>query len=578
MGFAATLQDLESRLHVVAASETRISWPSNKYENDPIGFCRDILDFEPWEHPEPNVSQADAIRAACRPDSRVSWVSCHKAGKSRTLAAIPLIKFATRKRIRSFLFAPKIEHIEKIAVWPEMKQLYLNSGRCKECRAKEHRGCNHARGIWECEPQPACAYCSPIGEASWWNDDPTCGLVSPDGRREIKAWTATSLDALGGISGQEIQFIFDEAGGIKGKVFHAMHGNSAGGASWLMAGNPLHNEGEQYDAHHSQKHKWVTIETSAEHSPNVRAGEKVTPGLATLEWMKDRAEAWGADSPLYQIRVLGKYPKYAKGQILRVDEITAAEERWYRNEFSGRLQIGVDVAFTGDDAVIAPRRGYKISHLERVNNTTPDGLALRVATVARELRLPHERKPMVAYDAEGKAGVDFGEAIRHFEDELDIYPIRSGGPAKDQRSYGDKRTELAHGFAGFVRRGGAIPTDDKLEGEISWMVTRPKSKDDERPVLPSNDEFRKAKGRSPDSFDACKFACAWLEDGDKLGDPKRTDAKEVQSDGTSPEAPADLPPADSRVQPRQVAHDEFDGPFDASSAADLFAQIAWGHE
>jgi hypothetical protein len=537
MGQAATLLDLEARLHVVAASETRIQWPSPQYANDPIGFCKDILDFEPWEHPEPNVSQADAIRAACKPDSRVSWVSCHKAGKSRTLAAIPLFKFATRRRIRSFLFAPKIEHIEKIAVWPEMKQLYLNSGRCKACRAKEHRLCNHARGVWECEPQPACAYCSPIGEASWWNDDPTCGLVSPDARREIKAWTATSLDALGGISGPEIQLIFDEAGGIKGKVFEAMQGNSAGGASWLMAGNPLHNEGEQYDAHHSLRHKWVTIETSAEHSPNVRAGEKVTPGLATLEWMKDRAEAWGIDSPLYQIRVLGKYPKYAKGQIIRVDEIASAEERWATTEFRGRLQIGVDVAFTGDDATIAPRRGMRINPVDVVNNTTPDDLAFKVATTARELRLPHERKPIVAYDAEGKAGVEFGEAIREYEDELEIVPIRSSGPARNQRMYGDKRTELAFGVAGFLRRGGAIPTDDKLAGEISWMITRPRSKEDERPVLPSNDEFRKTKGRSPNHFDAVKFACAWIEDGDKLGDPKRTDADRTREAETNPGTP-----------------------------------------
>jgi len=378
--------------------------------------------------------------------------------------------------------------------------------------------------------------------------------VSPDGRREIKAYTATNIDALGGISGQELLFVFDEAGGIKSRVFEAMQGNSAGGASWLMAGNPLHTDGEQYDAHHTQKHKWTTFETSAEHSPNVRAGEKLTPGLATSDWMQDRKDAWGADSPLYQMRVLGKWPKYTKGQILRVDEVTAAEQRWFKADFKGRLQIGVDVAFTGDEAGIAARRGYKIGHLEAVTDTTPDDLAYRVVTLARELRMPHERKPIVAYDAEGKSGAEFGEALRRYEDEIEIYAIRSGGPARDPRSYGDKRTELAFGFAGFIRRGGAIPTDDKLEGEILWMVTRPKSKDDERPVLPSNDEFRKTKGRSPDRFDACKFACAWIEDGDKLGDPKRTDA---DRSAEAPEAgysePSRCPPANDAPEMLPVA-------------------------
>lgn len=572
MGLAATIQYAEERLHIVAAAETRVQWPALQYANDPIKFCREQLDFIPWEHPTPNVSQADAIRAACKPDARVSHVSCHKAGKSRELAAIALFKWSTRRRIRVFMLAPKIEHIEKIALWPELKQLYLNSGRCVECRKIEHRDCNHARGVWECEPQPPCAYCSPIGPPELWNDDPTCGLISPDGRREIKAWTATSIDALGGISGPELQFILDEAGGIKGKVIEAMHGNSAGGASWLMAGNPLHNEGAQYDAHHSQKSEWTTIETSAEHSPNVRAGEKVTPGLATREWMEQMARLWGKDSPLYQIRVLGQYPKYAKGQIIRVDEIAAGEERWSKTEFRGRLQIGVDVGFTGDDATIAPRRGYKINTIDVVNDTTPDDLAFKVATIARDLRLPHEQKPIVAYDAEGKAGVDFGEAIRRFEDELEIYAIRSGGPAKDQRSYGDKRTELAFGVRGFLRRGGAIPTDDKLAGEMTWMITRPRSKDDERPVLPSNDEFRKAKGRSPNHFDAVKFACAWIEDGDKLGDPKRTDADRAK------EAETNLGTPQAKRAANTPANDFSETPMRSMSLHDIYsASASWRH-
>jgi hypothetical protein len=131
-----------------------------------------------------------------------------------------------------------------------------------------------------------------------------------------------------------------------------------------------------------------------------------------------------------------------------------------------------------------------------------------------------------------------------------ISAIRSSGPARDQRRFGDKRTELAHGFARFVRRGGAIPTDEKLEGEIGWMVTRPKSKDDERVVLPPNDEFRKTRGRSPDRFDACKFACAWVEDGDKLGDPAKN---EVDAKETLP----DSPKAKTAPTNDVIIHDDF---------------------
>ncbi len=560
--------DMRARAMPYDAAQSIIQWPSPRYEKDPITFCKDVLDFEPWEHPEPGVSQADVIRAACVDDSRVSWVSAHKLGKSRTLAAIPLWEFATFDRTRNFLFAPKLEHIQHIALWPEIKQLYLNSGRCKSCRGKEHARCNHDAGTWRCVPQPACAYCSPIGPPSWWNDDPTHGLVSPNGAREIKAYTATVVDALGGISGQRLRFTFDETGGIKSRVIESMHGNSAGGASWLMAGNPLHRSGEQYDAHHSQKARWKTFQTGAHHSPNVQAGFKKIPGLATAEWIKDRGEAWGEKSSLYAIRVKGEYPSYEKGQLLRVDEIEASEKRWYTTEFRGRLQIGVDVGFTGDDAVIAPRRGYKINELIEVSDTTPEELAEKVMETARSLRLPHEQKPIVAYDAEGKSGTEFGRALVKYEDEIEIVPIRSSNPAKDQRRFGDKRTELAEGFANFIKRGGAIPTNEKLEGEISWMITRPKSKDDQRSVLPSNEELKKEYHRSPDRFDGCKFACAWVEDGDKLGDPK-TSVPLTTTPGTTESA------AKANKKPARPANDDFE-PLGPYGGADSMLQTLWG--
>lgn len=543
----AWLRDLEQRVEVHAARAARRAWPCPDYEREPVRFAREVLDRELWQ------KQAEWVQAAAEPDARVSVVSGHKTGKTLGESTIALWAWATFEPVRVFLFAPKIEHIEKIALWKEIEQLYKNSGRCAACRAKEHAQCRHDEGRWRCRPQPPCAWCSPIGDASWWNEDPTTGLRSPDGRREILAYTAQNVDALGGLSGPKMFFIFDEAGGIKPVFFEAMHGNAAGGATMIMAGNPLHTSGEQYDAHHSQKHKWRAFEISSEETPNAKTGEKRYPGLATREWCDDRAEAWGRDSSTYDIRVRGRFPRYAPGQLLRVDEVEAAERRWATTEFRGRLQLGVDVAFTGDEAVIAPRRGYKIGDLVVVSNTDPDALAAHVAHVARDLRLPHERPPIVAYDAQGKAGRDFGEALRAFEKELEVVPVRTDFQPRDPGRFADRRTELAHGFAAWIKRGGAIPTDAKLEGEIGWMVTRPNKKDDARPTLPSNDEFKKLHGRSPDRFDACKLACVWVTDADGMGDPT-TDAR--QAAVARPDAaPALAPMAASREEDFEVDGD-----------------------
>lgn len=105
------------------------------------------------------------------------------------------------------------------------------------------------------------------------------------------------------------------------------------------------------------------------------------------------------------------------------------------------------------------------------------------------------------------------------------------------------------------------------------MITQPKSKEDERPVLPSNGEFRKSKGRSPDRFDACKFACAWLEDGDKLGDPKRTDGIKTASEDIAEEKPRAIVPANDVRKAQPEAQSQTLTPFDRQRA--IF-QRQWG--
>lgn len=493
---------LAERVERRRAQASRITWPDGRYRTDPVSFFRDVLDRELWDE------QARWVQAAAVDDARVSVVSGHKTGKTLGEAGLALLFWGSYSPIRVFLFAPKIEHIEKVALWKEIRALYQNSGRCKACRAKEHAACSHELGLWNCEPQEPCAWCSPLGPLDWWNEDPTTGLRSADGRREILAYTARDVDALGGLSGPKMVFIFDEAGGVKQAFFEAMHGNAAGGVTWIMAGNPLHTSGEQYDAHHTKKHLYTHVqEISSESTPNVKLGIKVIPGLATREWCELRKADWGADSSAWMIRGLGKFPRYEPGQLLRIDEIAASNERWNNTPFKGRLQIGVDVAFTGDDAAIAPRRGYKISEIKAFTGTTPSALADEVAHVARSLRERHEQKPIVTYDAQGKTGRDFGAELRRYEDELEIVPCYGSGRPKDPRRYYMRRDELAHGFAWWVKRGGALPPDAKLEGEIARTVAAPVSKTDGRARVPANEDIKKILGRSPDRRNACELAC-----------------------------------------------------------------------
>jgi phage terminase large subunit len=549
----AVLADLERRVESRAARAARRVWPSSEYASSPVRFAREVLDRELWDE------QAEWVEACARPDARVSVVSGHKTGKSLGEAVVALWAWSTFDPIRVFLFAPKIEHIEKVALWKEIRFLYQNSGRCAACRAREHTACSHVNGIWLCRPVEPCAWCSPIGDAALWNEDSTTGLQSPDGRREILAYTARDVDALGGISGRNMVFVFDEAGGVKAQFFEAMKGNAAGGVRWVMAGNPLHTTGEQYDAHHGKRSLYSHVqEIDSQRTPNVIEGRKVVPGLATREWVEQRAVDWGRDSSAFDIRVRGRFPKYEAGQLLRIDEIAASNQRWYTEHFRGRLQLGVDVAFTGDEAAVAPRRGYKISELRIFRDTSPDALAREVAALAGDLKEPHEQKPIVIYDAQGKTGRDFGAAIRAYSDELELIPVYGNGKPHDQRRYLMRRDELAHELAAWVKRGGALPPDAKLEGEIGRTVAKPVSKTDQRAKVPSNEEIKAFLGRSPDRRNACELACA--------------------------DARAEAPAAQEQTNRRragigQVVDAGDDGlPPDVYGAADAGLRRAWGQQ
>lgn len=563
-------EDLARRAESRAARAARLVWPCAEYADSPVRFARDILDRELWDE------QAEWVQACARPDAKVSVVSGNKTGKSLGLADVALWGWSTFDPVRVFLFAPKIEHIENIALWPEIRKLYMNSGRCKKCRAIEHEQCMHDAGTWRCRPVDTCAWCSPLGDPKLWNEDPTKGLRSPDARREILAYTARDVDALGGISGPKMIFIFDEAGGIKPHFWDAMKGNAAGGVTWVMAGNPLHTNGEQYDAHHTKKNLYTHVqEISSEDTPNVREGFKKIPGLATREWVDQRAEDWGRESTTFGVRVKGKYPKYEPGQLLRVDEVAASNARWPHARFEGRLQIGVDVAFTYDLAALAPRRGMKIDSITTLGgDDSPldaDTLAQHVAGMARDLRLPHERKPLVVYDAQGKAGKDFGDAIRAYADEIDIVPVYGNAKPKDARRYLMRRDELAHGLAAWVKRGGALPPDAKLEGEIGQTVARPVSKKDQRAQVPSNDDIRKILGRSPDRRNACELACADVADGDGLGSAAHSPARQE----TPQEPHGEASPTRQVRKPAAVTESAV-APEDYWGGADAGMRAAWG--
>lgn len=466
-----------------------ITFPSPVYQADPVRFSREILGVEPWH------KQVEILEAV-RDNMRVAVKSGHKCGKSHSVAQIALWFYCSYEAARVVMTSTTSRQVDEI-LWRELRMMLARSGRCTDCKAEIKR--NPAARI----PRP-CPHSSLIdGELA---DLARSGLKSDD-FREIVGFTAKQGEAVAGISGENVLYIVDEASGVAREIYEAIEGNRAGSARLLLLGNPTQNSGEFYDAFNAKARFYVGITVSSEETPNVVAGEKVIPGLASREWIDEKKDEWGEKSALYLVRVKGEFAEHEEGKLFSLHEIGQAEERWHVTPAEGRLYIGLDPAGErgqGDEIMFAPRRGLKLLELEPHRGLNEEGhLAVLLRMIAR-LRLPRET-PVVVIDREGEIGSKVNRAIRDYADahplEFEVVSVRASDRSLRQPElYPRMRDALAASLAAWFDAGGAIVEDAKLAKELHSLEWKQQA--DGRAKVTDKVTLRKILGRSPDRYDA----------------------------------------------------------------------------
>jgi len=502
-GPLAMASDLADYVVYKLDASIRIRFPSTRYQKDPVGFARDILGVEPWR------AQIEILEAV-RDHPRVAVRSGHKCGKSKSAAILALWFYCAWPDARVVMSSTTARQVDQI-LWREIRMTRARGGRCVECKA-ELAGLV-AGGMpqvlaEERHPRP-CPHSALIEEEP--GELARTGLKSAD-FREIVGFTAKEAEAVAGISGENLFYILDEASGILQLIFDAIEGNRAGGARLVMFSNPTRNEGEFYDAFHSKSSFYHTITVSAEDTPNVVAGKRLIPGLATAEWIEEKKEEWGESSPLYTIRVRGEHATAEEGKIFSVHAIGQAEERWADAPEQGRLFIGLDPAGAsglGDETAIVARRGLKCLELRVYLGLTTEGILIQlIATLAR-LKIPRE-SPVVVFDRENQLGVELHGSLKEYLERnkgvFDLVPVRASDRAQRQPDiYHRMRDALTANLEAWIRDGGAIPEDAKLAAEMHAMEWRQQANGLLK-VTPK-DVLKKLIGRSPDRYDGLALAC-----------------------------------------------------------------------
>lgn len=476
---------LEETLH--------IQFPSPVFQQDPVKFFRDILGVAPW-------SRQIEIIEAVRDHKRVAVCSGHKVSKSHTAAGIALWFYCSFEDARVVLTSTTSRQVDQI-LWRELRMLRARAGRCVECKLEDPSGL--------IIPRP-CEHSTLIeGEQG---ELARTGLKSSD-FREVVGFTAREAEAVAGISGRNLLYIADEASGIGDEIFDAIEGNRAGGARLVMLSNGTRNEGAFFEAFTTKSAFYFTMRVSSEETPNVIEGREVIPGLATREWVEEKKQEWGENSPLYLIRVKGQHALSEEAKIFSVHMIGQAEARWAVTPDAGRLYIGIDPAGEtglGDDTAFAVRRGMKLLAVRRQRGLNDEQHFVQLMLLIQEFALPREL-PVVVLDRDGPIGMKLSAHLRAHEEgdarRFELVTVRAADKAIRQPYIYDRmRDELCANLYAWFRDGGAIVEDVKLEAELHAMEW--KQAITGRLKLTPKDTLRKLLGRSPDTYDAVAL-CAW---------------------------------------------------------------------
>jgi len=469
------------------------AWP-----RDPVGFAREILGIQP------NRAQR-RILTAFLPHKRVATVSGHKVGKSTALAILALWFYCSFPAARVIVTATTDRQVNGI-IWREIRRLVrgarvpIPGGRDIHVRANS-------------------------------------GLDDPSDFSEIRGYTAKESEAIAGISGAYILYLVDEASGVAPAIFQAIEGNRAAGSAWVfLISNPTKADGEFYDAFHSKAIErmpaagYFGIHVDSRESPNVtgewrelewwdrergewRPYDAPIPGLATPEWVAEKLEEWGEDSPLFKIRVAGEFCAAEDAKVFQAALIAEAEGRWETAIAAGRLYIGVDPAGDGDggdQSGFAARRGAKVLELRARAGLSP---AAHVAEVEDVIATAGARSdtllPVVLVESEGEAGWKVYCALRDeaaAHGRFQVVRVRTSDRAVRQPLIYDRvRDEIWAAAREWVRAGGAIPESAQLAKDLHapefYSDIRGRQK------ITSKRDLRKLLGRSPDVGDAFVLSC-----------------------------------------------------------------------
>jgi hypothetical protein len=464
------------------------------YQERPVDYCRDVLKVRL------TPVQEKIARLVCRPPYRVLVKSAHTVGKSFLAACLVNWWFDCFWPGIVLTSAPSAEQVKNI-LWKEVRRIRFDAGLDTDCFLPK-----------------ACRMETSVDHFAF-------------------GFTARDRTGFQGHHEVAVLIIFDEAEGIDLEFWDAaqtmLQGDRYG---FLAIYNPYLSSGPAVDAERSGNYHVETM--SALDHPNISAelrGQRPEyPAAVRLQWVRDAIAEWcdpadpgqpGAfqfDGKWYvaqgkgEAAILGRRPTAGINAVFPEYLFDLAVERKLPWPNNGRLQIGVDVAWEGnDDTALHVQKGGVSLHHESFHGQNPTRTAERAMSLAltlgAELGFVDPRKSVViAVDTIGIGAGVFSNILE--AGWRRAVGVNSWEALTERTDHPDLRSALWFGFADACRRGnislGGLSKKalndlrTELTAPVYWLDVRGRRK-----VEPKLDTKERI-GRSPDNADALLLAYA----------------------------------------------------------------------
>ncbi len=266
------------------------------------------------------------------------------------------------------------------------------------------------------------------------------------------------------------------------------------------------------------------ITISAYDTPNVMAGHEVVPGLITKQFVDQKRQEWGENSPLYQARILGEFPRTGTQSLFPLSWLDRAfaydttGENPLPDISDGVGVLGFDVGGGGmDNNAMCYRTGGKIQAIVGWPEIDTSELVL-----GEETNQPAFYKwvdkfgPTVAYiDATppGKPIYDYARKHKRTSERysrLRIRPFIAQKTARDEKMYMNMKAEAYWQFRKLLETTNLDMSliqgemRDRIETQANAIRWDLDAKG--RVRIESKEKMRAREGFSPDELEAAIMA------------------------------------------------------------------------